>query len=142
MICFLAVLIAVHTPAAESPVLAGLHDLDGTWSIVSVEAKGVVLANHPYRNGTMHFREGKLTIRGKDGVEVLNYKLDTAATPLAIDITGGTEKRYPLKGIAQRDGASLQICVTLPPWPLGRPGVFKSVARNKSELWTLKRVGP
>jgi uncharacterized protein (TIGR03067 family) len=109
---------------------------------VSVEAKGLVLEKHPYRGGTIHLGGGKLTIRGKDGAEVLGYTLDTATTPTAIDITGGREKRYPLKGIVRRDGEALQICVALPPWPLGRTSEFKSAARNKSELWTLKRVGP
>ena len=134
MSCFLAVLVAVHSP--------GPPDLDGTWEVVSVEAKGLVLENHPYRGGTMRFGGGKLTIRGRDGVEELGFTLDAAATPAAIDITDGREKRYPLKGIVRRDGETVQVCVALPPYPLGRPAEFKSAARNKSELWTLKRVGP
>jgi uncharacterized protein (TIGR03067 family) len=113
-------------------------DLDGTWEVVSVEAKGLVLENHPYRGVTMQFGGGKLTIRGKDGAEDLRFTLEGTA----IDVTGGREKRYPLQGIVRRDGEALQVCVSLPPHPLGRPAEFKSAARNKSELWTLKRLGP
>jgi uncharacterized protein (TIGR03067 family) len=128
-------ILAVLVACSPAPV-------DGTWEVVSFEAKGVVLEKHPYRGGTMQFGEGELTIRGKDGVEELSYTLDRTATPTAIDITGGREKRYPLKGIVRRDGDTLRVCVVLPPYPLGRPAEFKTSPRNKSELWTLKRVAP
>jgi len=124
---FLAVALVAADPPRDAK--KELEQLQGEWTIVSLENRGQKVAEETVK-------DMKLTVKGeewkvtRDGTTVadVTFKLDPSKDPKAIDMTFKVNgEEAALKGIYKLDGDTLTLCRTMSP-DAGRPTEFKTSA--------------
>jgi RNA polymerase sigma-70 factor (ECF subfamily) len=123
-------------PKEEAKPKPDAEKLQGTWAIVSAERGGVAVPDDVKKWKTI-VKDDKWTVwftetQSKEST----FKLDPAATPRGIDITGpegGVEA-----GIYKLEGDKLTICYELGP-DSKRPGEFRTEPGSKQVLLVLQR---
>jgi uncharacterized protein (TIGR03067 family) len=138
-----AVLILVQgLPAQQSPQPSVKSDgelIQGSWSIVGLEAGGKAEPEKTYRGNTFTFSKDKALLqeRGHPPIE-FTYALDPTKTPKTIDLATAKGSSN-LRGIYKLDGDDLVLCLSLggarPTEFTTRPG-----PGGDTETFTLKRI--
>jgi uncharacterized protein (TIGR03067 family) len=113
----------------------------GTWTIESSEAGGMVIPPANLKGLVVIFEGDKHTVKmGDEVVQVGTQKLDPSKTPKAIDVTmtEGPNKGAVMLGIYEFDGDTLRVCFD--PQGKKRPTEFKSPAGSENFVNVHKRV--
>jgi uncharacterized protein (TIGR03067 family) len=113
----------------------------GTWTIESSEAGGMVVPPGNLKGLVVVFEGDKHTVKmGDEVVQVGTQKLDPSKTPKAIDVTmtEGPNKGAVMLGIYEFDGDTLRVCFD--PQGKKRPTEFKSPAGSENFVNVHKRI--
>ena len=140
LIAMFTLFTAVET-RADKPVDDCLDKLQGTWSAVAGERRGLPLADERLMQSKLELVivKDKFTLRtakNPKGVEG-TFKIDTSKKPMQIDMSS-IENGKPLPGIFLLEGDTLKICSGT-----ARPTEFKtkrSLAEERLHIY--KRVKP
>lgn len=134
---------AVGVAMAQDAKKAAAFDpakLVGDWTYVE-GTRGGDKVNKESLTSKVTFTKDTVTVpAGPDAQFLMAYKLDTKATPIAIDldIKDGPVKEGKALGILQLDGDTLKVCYV--PEPGKRPAKFESTKENNAFYFVLKRV--
>ncbi len=113
-------------------------DIQGTWLPSAAEMAGQPLPESVRKSIKLVVNDGKYTVTAGSQVDRGSVKLNSAAKPKEIDITGaeGPNKGKKILAIYERNGDTLRICYDLS--GKGRPAEFKSArkAANSSSSRT------
>lgn len=128
-------LLACCTPATGADEKS--RDLDGSWSIVSVELAGQAVEG--LAGAELTFAGGVKSLKLPGGaIEKGTYTLASAPTPKQIDSTTD-EKPGVEKGIYAVEGDTLKLCLATAGGP--RPAEFRTRKGSDAILIVLKRAG-
>ena len=132
----------VAEPARQDVARKDREGIQGTWSIVTLEADGEQAPAEIVASLKLVFKGDKLTFTpGEPGFTNYTYKLDPAAKPAGFDMThaDGPDKGKTQKGIYSFEGDSLKICFG----EAGRrPREFTAKAGSGQAMFVLKRQKP
>jgi uncharacterized protein (TIGR03067 family) len=116
--------------------------LEGTWLPSSAELGGQAFPDEVRKTIKLVVKDGKYTVTvGKD-VDQGTVKLNPAATPKAMDITGtdGPNKGKTILAIYEHKGDTLRVCYDLSGQK--RPTAFRTEAGTQLFLVEYKRQKP
>ncbi|MBV9126392.1 MAG: TIGR03067 domain-containing protein [Planctomycetes bacterium] len=121
----------------------GLKDLQGTWTVVSVERDGKMVPPEKLQGWTWTVQGDKYTFQPGDQSIEGTYRLDQRRKPWTIEATrtNGPEKGTTLMGIYRQEGDTLTICFS-PAGKTERPSHFASPPGSGLALYVLKRAQP
>jgi len=113
--------------------------IDGTWLPVEAELGGRRFPGESLKTMQLILADGKYTAKVGDVTDKGTFKLDPAARPQAIDVTGaeGPNKGKTFLAIYELTGDSLRICYDLE--GKSRPTEFKTQRNTERFLVTYKR---
>jgi uncharacterized protein (TIGR03067 family) len=116
--------------------------LQGTWLPSSAELGGKMFPDEVRKTIKLVVKDDKYTVTVGTLVDLGTVKLNPAAKPKAMDITGteGPNKGKTILAIYERDGDTLRVCYDL--GGKDRPTEFKSTAGSLLFLVTYKREKP
>lgn len=116
--------------------------IEGTWLPVEAELGGQKFPDEHLKTIQLTMTKGTYTAKVGEVLDKGNYKLDPAAKPRAINITGteGPNKGKTLLAIYELTGDSLRICYDLK--GKKRPTEFKTAKNTQQFLVTYKRKKP
>ena len=136
-----ATLVVAGACAAEKENNANIASrMSGTWSCVAATINGKPLADSTVKK--LHLTMSDTRYKTERNDEVLfdsTYRLDTAKTPMHINMVGteGDLAGKEAQGIIAMEGDTLKICYTMPGKP--RPDSFASAANSEAYLIVWKR---
>jgi uncharacterized protein (TIGR03067 family) len=139
----LAVALAVclvygETKSNPSGPKTDLQRLQGTWIVVSGEAKGKPAPDEAIKEARWIVRENQITCSGGGGQRVrLVFKLDPNQTPRAIDLTN-PKRKETLQGIYQIGKDTWKLCVGAP--GENRPKSFATSSRDRVVVFIFRRI--
>jgi uncharacterized protein (TIGR03067 family) len=135
VICWPAVLLIAADKPEVDQSKKDLEMLQGTWSLVSMEAEGKKLPEEAYKGVKVVFEKNKMTMGKGDKTETATVILDASKKPKWINTTakGGDE----LEGIYDLNGDDLKICLSKKRGD--RPKEFITKADREHGLLVLKR---
>ena len=113
--------------------------IEGTWLPVAAELAGKKFPDEVLKLMTLTISDGKYTVTVAKQIDQGTIKLDPAAKPKAIDITGteGPNKGKTFPAIYELTGDTLRICYDLA--GKTRPTEFKTAKDTKQFLVSYKR---
>ncbi len=113
--------------------------MDGTWIPVEAELGGQKFPDEVLKTLRLTVSDGKYTVKAGEQVDKGTVKLDPAAEPRAMDITGteGPNKGKMFPAIYELKGDTLRICYDLS--GKKRPTEFKTVKDTQQFLVSYKR---
>lgn len=113
--------------------------IEGTWIPVVAEMAGQPFPDAILKTMKLAMREGTYTVHVGEKVDRGTIKLDPAANPAAIDITGteGPNQGTTFLAIYELSGDSLRICYDLA--GAARPTAFATAPDTKQFLVTFRR---
>jgi len=116
--------------------------IEGAWLPVEAELAGQKFPDETLKMMKLTMTDGKYTVKVGDLLDKGTYKLDPAAKPRAVDITGseGPNKGKTLLAIYELKDDSLRVCYDLE--GKKRPTEFKTEKDTKQFLVTYKREKP
>lgn len=116
--------------------------LEGKWTPVSGELAGAKFPEAQLKTITLMLADGKYTVTIADKVDVGTYKIDPAAKPKSIDITGteGPNKGKTITAIYELDKDTLRVCYNLS--GKDRPTEFTSSKEKPFFLVVYQRAKP
>ena len=116
--------------------------IDGTWFPAEAEIGGQKFPEEVRKIMKLEVKDGKYTVTVGKGIDRGTIKLNPAAKPQAMDITGteGPNKGKTHPAIYERKGDTLRICYDLS--GKGHPKEFKSTAGTQLFLVTYKLEKP
>ncbi len=116
--------------------------IQGTWLPSAAELAGQKFPDEVRKTIKLVVQGDKYTVTVGQQVDRGTVKLNPAARPKALDITGteGPNKGKTILAIYERDGDTLRICYDLS--GKGRPAEFKTQAGTQLFLVTYKREKP
>ena len=116
--------------------------LQGTWLPSSAELGGRVFPDEVRKNIKLVVQGDKYTVTVGKEIDQGTVKLNPAAKPKEMDITGteGPNKGRTIKAIYERDGDTLRVCYDLS--GKSRPKDFKTGEGTQLFLVTYKREKP
>lgn len=133
----LTMLMAVAATAADNNANKKAPEkLQGIWDVVGIEAAGRAAPENYIKGKQFVVKGNKISLPGKDPRP---FKIDAAAKPTAIDITG-SDNFQSLKGIYELKGDSLKLCFSQST-KAKRPKDF-ATAGSPHFCYTLKRHKP
>lgn len=132
-------LVVVGACAAEKEIKVTSR-MTGTWSCVAATINGKPLADSTVKK--LRLTTTDTCYKTERAGEVLfdsTYRLDTAKTPMHINMVGteGDLAGKEAQGIIAMEGDTLKICYTMPGKP--RPDSFASAANSEAYLIVWKR---
>jgi uncharacterized protein (TIGR03067 family) len=131
--------LAADKPKAETPP-DDRQKLQGTWAVVSGEAKGKTAPEEAIRDVKWVVKGNTLTARTADGSTVkLTFKLDPGQKPRAIDLTN-PERKETIQGIYLLEKDTWKVCLGAP--GENRPRAFATRDNLKVILLVLRRAKP
>ncbi len=141
----LRTLTAALALAALDPEIKKDEDrLQGNWKVTSVENAGKKADPKDFANWKMVVAGDKITeFDGKEVMDEYTFRLDPAARPAAIDMTGlaGESRGKTMQGIYRLEGDTLSVCVS-EPGKRDRPREFRSAEGSAHVLLVFQRVKP
>ncbi len=135
-------LVLSFAPAARSGDGKDGDNLQGTWLPSTAELGGKAFPDEVLKTLKLVVKDDRYTVTvGKD-VDQGSVKLNPAAKPKEMDITGtdGPNKGKTILAIYERDGDTLRICYDL--GGKSRPTEFKTREGTRLFLVTYKREKP
>jgi uncharacterized protein (TIGR03067 family) len=134
-------LAAAQAPAGDAK--KELDKLQGTWTVVTVEADGKPLPAEQTQTMKLVIQGDKYTFQTGDQRVEGTYKLDPTKKPKTIDAarSDGPDKGKVLQGIYQVDGDEMKMCFGAP-GNEARPKDFAAKAGEGFRLYVLKRSKP
>ena len=116
--------------------------IDGTWLPSMAEFGGKILDDVWRNHHKLEVKDGKYEVTSGKILDQSTFKLNPAAKPKELDITGieGPNKGKTFLGIYERDGDTLRICYDL--GGKDRPTEFKTKEGTQLFLVTYKRKKP
>lgn len=113
--------------------------LQGTWLPSAAELGGTAFPDEVRKTIKLAVQDDKYTVTVGPAVDQGTLKLNPAATPKQLDITGtkGPNKGRTILGIYERDGDTLRICYDLS--GKSRPTEFKTAEGTQLFLVTYTR---
>jgi uncharacterized protein (TIGR03067 family) len=116
--------------------------IQGTWLPATAEFGGKMFPDEVRKTIKLVVKDDKYTVTTGKVVDQGTIKLNPAAKPKALDITGtdGPNKGKTILAIYERDGDTLRICYDLS--GKGRPSEFKSKEGTQLFLVSYKREKP
>ena len=116
--------------------------LQGTWLPAAAELGGKMFPDEVRKSIKLVVKDDKYTVTAGKEVDQGSVKLNPAAKPKEMDITGtdGPNKGKTFLAIYERDGDSLRVCYDLS--GKSRPTEFKTRAGTQLVLVTYKREKP
>jgi uncharacterized protein (TIGR03067 family) len=116
--------------------------LQGTWLPATAELAGKPFPDEARKTIKLVVKDGKYTVTLGKVVDKGTVKLNPAAKPKAMDITGtdGPNKGKTILAIYERDGDTLRVCYDLS--GKNRPTAFKTREGTQLFLVTYKRAKP
>lgn len=113
--------------------------MDGVWLPVEAEFAGEMFPDKVLKTLKLTMKDGKYTVNVGDAVDKGDVKLDQAAKPKSMVITGtdGPSKGKTILAIYEWNGDSLRVCYDLE--GINRPTAFKTEKDSKLFLVTYKR---
>jgi uncharacterized protein (TIGR03067 family) len=138
-LCIALTLVLSFSCAASSGAAKDDDAIQGTWLPSSAELGGNKFPDEVRRSITLVIKDGKYTVTVGKAPDEGTMKLDPAAKPKAMDITGteGPNKGKTFPAIYELDGDTLRICYDLS--GKSRPTEFKSTEGTQLFLVTYKR---
>jgi uncharacterized protein (TIGR03067 family) len=129
-------------PAANSGDAKDGATLDGTWLPETAELGGKMFPDEVRKTIKLVVKDGKYTVTVGKAVDQGTVKLNPAAKPKEMDITGtdGPNKGKTFPAIYERDGDTLRVCYDLS--GKTRPTEFKTKEGTQQFLVTYKREKP
>src|SRR5262249_35103719 len=120
----------------------GKDSFDGTWLPVTAELGGKKFPDELRQNMKLVLKDNKYTVTVGKSVDQGTVKLNPAAKPKEMDITGtdGPNKGKTILAIYERDGDTLRVC-----YDVGgktRPTEFKTREGTTLFLVSYKREKP
>ena len=112
--------------------------IKGTWKAVEFAFDGKTEKAKEDREVKFVITGDKLTVTENNKDAEATYKLDTAKTPITIDITIEKDK-LEIKGIVEVDGDSMKLCLALPGGGADRPADFAAKKDSQHVCTTFKR---
>jgi uncharacterized protein (TIGR03067 family) len=137
----LALVLSVALAAGNGDAKDG-DTLDGTWLPSTAELGGKPFPDEVRKTIKLVVKDDKYTATVGKAVDQGTVKLDPAAKPKAMDITGtdGPNKGKTFLAIYERDGDTLRVCYDLS--GKSRPSEFKTSEGTQLFLVTYKREKP
>ncbi len=134
MVCLL-----LQTPGRGDAPKEDPKLLEGTWQPVEGELAGEKFPDEQLKAMKLTMKDGKYTVTVGEVLDKGSYKLDAAAKPKAIDITGseGPNKGKRFLAIYELKGDTLRVCYDLA--GKKRPTEFKTEKDTQQFLVTYKR---
>jgi uncharacterized protein (TIGR03067 family) len=128
--------------AARSADARDGDTVEGAWLPSAAELAGKTFPDEVRKSIKLVIEDGKYTVSLGKAVDKGTIKLNTAAKPKELDITGtdGPNKGKKILAIYERDGDTLRICYDLS--GKGRPKAFKTNEGTQLFLVTYKREKP
>ena len=140
---FVVLMLAFSFPAVVASGDAKDGDaLDGTWLPSAAELGGKPFPDEIRKSIKLEVKGDKYTVTVGKGTDRGTVKLNPAAKPKEMDITGtdGPNKGKTFQAIYERDGDTLRICYDLS--GKARPTEFKTREGTQLFLVTYKREKP
>ena len=142
MRCFQLLALAVVLAAVQAACGDDLKDgdaLQGTWRASAAELGGKPFPEEVRKSITLTLKDGKYAVTVGKNPDRGTVKLDPAAKPKAMDVTGteGPNKGKTFPAIYQLDGDALKICYDLS--GKARPTEFKTAEGTRLFLVTYER---
>jgi uncharacterized protein (TIGR03067 family) len=132
-----ACLTAAKPPRPEEPK-TDKQILQGTWTVVSGEAKGKAAPDEAIKDVRWVIQDNKITAIAGDGTRVLlTFHLDTTQRPRAIDLRN-PERKEILQGIYQVTEDRWKVCLGAP--GENRPKSFATTVQNKTVVFVFRRA--
>ena len=140
--CCVALLFVVAATAWCQNAATDQKKLEGKWTLVSAEVAGEKLPEAVVKSISLTLKGDEYTVKVGEAVDKGTVKLDAAAKPKAMDITGtdGPNKGKTILAIYERTGDTLRVCYDLS--GKGRPTEFKTREGTRLFLVTYKREKP
>ena len=134
------VLAAGQTARCDDP--KDVAALEGTWLPSAAELGGKPLPEAVRKSIKLTIKGGKYAVTVGKNPDCGTVKIDAAAKPKAIDVTGteGPNKGKTIPAIYELDGDTLKICYDLS--GKSRPTEFESTEGNQLFLVTYRREKP
>ncbi len=137
--------LALLIPIPLSAEGSGANDNDaiqGTWLPLTAELGGKTFPDEVRKTIKLTVEDDKYTVTVGQAVDQGTVKLNPAAKPKELDITGteGTNKGRTILAIYELEGNTLRICYALS--GAGRPTEFKTREGSQLFLVTYKREKP
>jgi uncharacterized protein (TIGR03067 family) len=135
-------LVLIFSPAARGGDANDGDTIQGTWLPVTAEVGGKTFPDEVRQTIKLVVKDGKYTVTVGKTVDQGTLKLNPAAKPKEVDITGtnGPNKGKTILATYERDGDTLRICYDLS--GKGRPKEFKTKDGTQLFLVTYKREKP
>jgi uncharacterized protein (TIGR03067 family) len=116
--------------------------IQGTWLPATAELGGKALPDEVRKSIMLEVKDGKYTVTTEKSIDQGTVKLNPAAKPKELDITGtdGPNKGKTILAIYERDGDTLRVCYDLS--GKSRPTEFKTREGTQLFLVTYKRQNP
>jgi len=128
--------------AARSGDVKDGDTIQGTWLPSMAELGGKMFPDEVRKTIKLVVKDGKYTVTAGKKVDQGTVKLNPAAKPKELDITGtdGPNKGKTILAIYERNGDTLRVCYDLS--GKGRPTEFKTREGTQLFLVTYKREKP
>jgi uncharacterized protein (TIGR03067 family) len=128
--------------AAQGGDAKEADSLQGTWLPSTAELSGKLFPDEVRKTITLVVKDDKYTVTVGKEVDQGTVKLNPAAKPKEMDITGtdGPNKGKTILAIYERDGDTLRVCYDLS--GKNRPTEFKTKEGTQLFLVTYKREKP
>ena len=128
--------------AARSGDVKDGDTIQGTWLPSMAELGGKMFPDEVRKTIKLVVKDGKYTVTAGKKVDQGTVKLNPAAKPKELDITGtdGPNKGKTILAIYERNGDTLRVCYDLS--RKGRPTEFKTREGTQLFLVTYKRDKP
>ena len=132
-------LVLSFSPAARSGGAKDGDTLQGTWLPSAAEFGGKMFPDEVRKTIKLVVKDGKYTVTVGKQADQGTVKLNPAAKPKEMDITGtdGPNKGKTILAVYERAGDTLRVCYDVS--GRGRPTEFKTQAGTQLFLVTYKR---
>ena len=140
--CVVLILVLMSGLAARSSEAKDGESIQGTWLPATAELGGKMFPDEVRKTIKLVVKDGKYTVTIGKNVDRGTVKLNPAAEPKELDITGtdGPNKGKTILAIYERDGDTLRVCYDLS--GKNRPTAFKTREGTQLFLVTYKREKP
>jgi uncharacterized protein (TIGR03067 family) len=136
VLVLLSPLLLAADRAKTEATRAALRRLEGTWKLVSAEAKGQPAPEDVIKDLKWEIKGNRLSAHGAEKEVKLTFQLDATGKPKTIDVTNPARKET-VQGIYELAKGRLRVCLAAPGEK--RPGQFATKEDLKVVLFVFQR---